>query len=65
MNLLFEDGECVKYVMAYENCDPKNGKMIWDPVIVVGIINFGYQILHNGEIKEVNAMDLERIDESR
>ena len=64
MNLLFEEGECVKYVIAFENCDPKNGKMVWKPAVVVGIISFGYEILCEGEIKEVHAMDLEKISAS-
>ena len=68
MNLLFEDGECVKHVIAYAKITGDGyspGDMIWEPAIIIRAIDFGYEIFSSGEIKEVHAMDLEKIDESR
>ena len=69
MNLLFEEGECVKHVIAYAKIAADGyspGELIWEPAVVIrACSNFGYEILSKGELKEVHAMDLERIDESR
>jgi len=61
MNLLFEEGDCVKYIIAFEGGFPNNGKMIWKPAVVVDVVDFGYEILCEGEIKRVSGMDLEKI----
>ena len=68
MNLLFEEGECVKHVIAYAKIAADGyspGELIWEPAVVIRAIDFGYEILCKGVLKEVHAMDLERIDESR
>ena len=61
----FKEGECVKHIVAFEGGFPNKGKMIWRPAVVVRVIDFGYEILCQGEIKEVQAMDLEKIDDTR
>lgn len=66
MSFYFEDGECVKYVISYAKITTKGynpSDMIWKPAIVVGIVDFGYEILCEGEIKKVSATDLEKIDD--
>lgn len=65
MNLLFEEGECVKHIIAFVGGYPNDGEPIWEAAVVIRAIDFGYEILCNGELKEVHAMDLEKIDESR
>lgn len=60
----FEEGEYVKHVIAYAKIttDGYNpGDMIWKPAVVVGVVDFGYEILCEGEIKRVSGMDLEKI----
>jgi len=61
----FEEGECVKYVVAFEGGFPNEGKMIWKTAIVVRVVDFGYEILCEGKIQKVSGMDLKRLDESR
>jgi hypothetical protein len=61
----FEPGDCVKYIIAFVGNVPYDGETIWDPAVVIDVVDFGYTILHNGEVKTVHAIDLEVIDETR
>jgi len=66
MITLFEDGELVKYIIAYAKISTDGyspGDMIWRPAVIMKTIDFGYMILSDGELKEVHAMDLEKIDD--
>ena len=63
MIVYFEPGECVKYVVCFEGGYPNQGKMIWKPAVVVDVIDFGYEILCDGEIKQVSSLDLEKIND--
>ena len=66
--MMFEDGEVVKHIIAYAkiSTDGYNpGDMVWRPAVIVKTIDFGYMILSDGEIHEVHAMDLEKIDEEK
>ena len=66
--MIFEDGEVVKHIIAYAKITTdgyNQGDMIWHPAVVIRAIDFGYEILSDGKIQEVHAMDLEKLDESR
>ena len=60
----FEEGECVKYIVAFEGSFPNKGKMIWKTAIVVEVIDFGYAILCEGKVINVSSVDLKRLNES-
>jgi len=59
----FKEGECVKYLVSFDAGYGRKGEMIWKPAVVVRVIDFGYEILCEGKIKEVHGMDLEKLDE--
>ena len=63
IDLLFEDGEMVKVQSSFQPKHGSWGDMEWKPGVVVGTIDFGYEVLCEGKVIEVHAMDLEKLTE--
>jgi hypothetical protein len=58
--MIFDDGEIVRIMTAF---DKDNRKMIWKTGVVVRVVDFGYEILCDGELVTHHPMDLEKVKE--
>ena len=63
MDLLFENGDMVKVIISFAPVKKGKGSMVWKSGIEVGVIDFGYEVLCEGEVIEVSTTDLERLTE--
>jgi hypothetical protein len=63
MDLLFENGDMVKVIVSFAPVKKGKGSMIWKSGIIVGAIDFGYEVLCEGEVIEVSTTNLERLTE--
>jgi hypothetical protein len=65
MNILFENGEVVKVIVSFAPVKAGKGSMVWKPGVVVGVVDFGYEVLCEGEVLTVNTTELEKLSKEK